>query len=759
MRYRYFLFILTLAFAQLTYGQINVVEGTILNQEGRTVSMVKIQEVGAKSYTYSDDHGHFVIQISSSQSKLQFVHSAYNQLVIPVQDTAEITVFLSLAYGGNGYDMGGKAGYSDFNTKNTNKQLQSMPYFLGEADVNRQIQMLPGVDHGNEGFSNLLVRGGNVDENLMLYNGTPIYNYNHIFGLSSVFHASSINDVRLHKGISSARYGGRLSSVIELETAKNAEFTGLSGDAEISMMTASINVRNIKADQFFTFSLRRSYIDQFFPTEFRQNDFNIYLYDVQMNYGKDLANGNLEINFLNTKDHYFLSNTFKPDSFQQLRYDLNFDWGNTIGAVKYKQFLSKRLKAEHSVHFSRFGTDVSQKISLFSLVSSGGVPTSTIFIARNIREYIGQSNWNYIRDNLTSVEFGTQLFCKTYRPSFATTSSKDFDDQPDEEAQYGKKRHSASIEWVTYGEMVRFFDNMKVSAGLRNTLYYYDDFIGFFPEPRLHISIPTEKGSTVKFGYNRHFQFTRLVNSGGTEGISNFWVPATSSIQPQRSDIINAEFEHKLGEDYALSVGAYAKWLTNIYLPKDLDDVSEPGNDWQDYMMAGSGMSYGFEAMILKNTGLFTGWLSYAYTHSERYFEDLASEPFLFDFDRPHMFKLYGAYQFNDEWDLGVNFLYGNGKPFSLPQGKFVDIYGNIQLDYSSINNYRSQNYQRLDLSVSKSLRNSQFDNKLRLYLYNVLNTRNPLDLVPEFEQNLSTFNVRRVYVSVVPGISYSIKF
>lgn len=755
MRILYILCLLTIS----TYGFAQeVLNGLVINSKEIPIANVKIQEVGTSNLCYSRSDGTFTLFRYSDEGSLMFSHNDYDSLV-RFGDSSSIKVFLTL--NGNEYNLGYLAAYTDFSTKNANKRLENMPYLLGEADVNRQLQMLPGVEHGNEGFSNLLIRGGNVDENLMLYNGTPVYNYNHLFGLSSLFHNNSIGDVKLHKGISSSKFGGRLSSVIEVETPKNSEFSGLSRELETSLLSAGLHIRNFnKGKDYFTFSARRSYIDLMYPIEFRQNELNAYLYDVQLNYGRFLKNGDLlEFSLMVSHDKYFEVARYEPDSVTVLRRDLDFNWGNILGSVKYNQKFNDQLKAEHSVHFSDFKSTLDVEYQILNLVGSGGIPTFVQEDKRGIREYIGQSNWEYNYENNTDIYFGSQLNIKTYRPIYTEVSSTNFDNEADSEDQFGVKRYQGSVEFTLYGEYARTFNKLEVIGGFRSTLYNYKELTGVYFEPRLNLHYKLDNNTILKMAYNRNHQFTKLINTGGTEGVYNFWVPATDRVRPQVADIVSLDIERKIGDDYAAVASVYYKDMRNIHVVNNFYEAIDAEVDWQDQIFLGSGTAYGVELMFQKHWGMVTGWVGYSYAKSDRLFPDLSVEPFSFAFDRRHMLKAYMNMKFNRYWDFGINALYGSGQLFSIPDGIFYDLEGNLQLEYSSFNNYQSQDYQRIDLSVSKVRRSSSMNQKWKFYLYNTLSRKNTLSLSPGFESGFTTFEVDRLYVSIVPGVSYLITF
>ena len=286
----YNLFVILFLFTFHVFGQ-SFAQGIIYDQDDNSITNVQVTVSGTKNTSFSDDNGKFILKYYNEETPVIFSHPDYDTLKITLKPYENRIIYMQSGVRTNDYHLGFMAGFIDFGNKNKNKNLENMPYFLGESDVNRQLQMLPGIEQGTEGYSNLFVRGGDVDQNLILYNGTPIYNPNHLFGISSTFHHKSIKNTRIHKGLSSARFGGRVSSYIELESEKTSNYSGLDGEFEMTPLNAGIYISSInKGKGFFTLAARRSWLDLLTPPESRQNSINANIYDIQMNFGKVLEN-------------------------------------------------------------------------------------------------------------------------------------------------------------------------------------------------------------------------------------------------------------------------------------------------------------------------------------------------------------------------------------------------------------------------------------------------------------------------------------
>ena len=739
--------------------------GTIYDQKDNSITNVQVSVSGTKITSFSDDKGEFILKYYDEEIPVILTHPEYDTLKIVLKPHENRIIYLQSTAQTNDYHLGYMAGFIDFGNKNKNKNLENMPYFLGESDVNRQLQMLPGIEQGTEGYSNLFVRGGDVDQNLILYNGTPIYNPNHLFGISSTFHHKSIKNTRVHKGLSSAKLGGRVSSYIELESEKTSNYSGLDGEFEMTPLNAGIYISSInKGKGFFTLAARRSWFDLLTPPESRQNTFNANIYDVQLNFGKVLENQDeIEFNFMNTRDFYFIS--LQDDSSQNLSntriIGLTLKWSNFLASAKYKQRLNSNLTATHQFYYSGYQASSGIKEELFD-VNIRTIPTTERVLQRGIRDFGLNSDWAYHKDNKNTIHFGVQSSSRFFQPGKLTYTSVGYPTIDDIKTITGNEKYTGSSEIAIYAEdRLRLNSNLIFDLGFRQVHYAHNGFSKFAFEPRLHATYFLENRDVFKFGYNRHNQFIGQLNIGTTGSPDNIWVPATELAKPRKVDVLEASYERKIGNQFAASFNLYSKTFRNLVEVSNLSDAGDPELDWQSSVVFGSGRSYGTEFFIQKSKGDITGWLSYAYSRSFRNFEDLEDDEYEYNFDRPHMLKLYvNITNPISEWNFGFNYIIGSGQLFTLPIGKFRDINGDTQLEYNTLNNYRSNTYQRFDISVIRLNNSYGLEQEWRFYLYNALGHKNPLNVAASFDStNFSQLQIDRAYLAFVPGIAYIVKF
>lgn len=741
--------------------------GVIRDAQEHPVPFVKVEEPQTGNIAFSDDEGVFLLSYYGEDSRIVFSKQGYDSLVRPLNGEKSVVVYLNPRVDNNDYHLGYQAGFLDFKNKNKNKNLENMPYLLGESDINRQLQMLPGIEQGNEGYSNLFVRGGDVDQNLLLYNGTPVYNSNHIFGISSVFHNTSINNTSIYRGIAPSKFGGRGSSVISLETQKNGRSTdGLEGEFELTPLNAGLYMEKIiKDDYYYTIAARRSWIDILIPIEVKQNSLNANIYDIQANFGKKLKNNDrLDYSLLHTRDFYFVGlQSNDTATGQQSTFSLDQRWSNLVSSAKYTQYFKDKFTAVHSVFYSGYRSLFTlRQVQQDSLNPRINPPTAENSLTRGIRDIGIHSDWDYQYNNRHRISFGIQSNTRLFLVGKSEYTTTNFPGVIDVLEIEGSENYVPAVEVYIYGEdNFRMNENVFLNVGLRNTIYNYDGFTRLALEPRIHFTSFLANRDAIKLAYNRHNQFVNQLNLGQAGGPDNLWVPSTKDILPLTVNMLEAAYERKLGSEFAMTVNVYLKTFQNLTRVSDLTDAGDPKLDWRSSVVQGTGQATGAEIMFQKSKGDFTGWVSYAYSQSTRLFEDLNEEEFDFTFNRPHMFKLYANFspKYSD-WKLGFNYLIGNGQLFTLPIGKFRDIDGNTVLEYNALNNYRSPMYQRFDLSLIRNKNIQGPDQQWRFYMYNVFGNRNPIALSADFMDNsFTSLTVNRAYLAFVPGIAYIVKF
>jgi ferric enterobactin receptor len=662
------------------------------------------------------------------------------------------------------------------------KQITTLPS-IGEVDIFRSLQLLPGVSATNESSSGLYVRGGTPDQNLVLLDGMTVYKVDHFFGFFSAFNANAVKDVQLYKGGFPAKYGGRTSSVVDL-TGKTGSFEKFGGSAGVNFLSANAMIEVPIAKKFsLLLAGRRSYTDviqsnlyknitgNFIDTDqqFRNLDFNeiepvFYFFDWNGKLSfrptdKDL----ISISTYNGKDFLDQSRNLLREvdvgaNIPIRHLDLSIiektDWGNTGGSLKWsRQWNSKwysNLLIAGSEYFSNYSID-----ALFQQT----IP-ATDSLENEIR--VGAVESNRVRDYSLKLDNELQLSEKnklTFGVAHTITEidySAIRDDSitiltSDQNSYYSSVYLANS--WTPNGKL-------NIEGGLR--VSYYELTEDFLYSPRLSISYKLTERIKLKTAYGLHYQFVnRIINETITEGSRDFWLLADGNLVD-----ISSAAHYVLGGSYET-----AGWLFDIEgYWKELEGLSEFSlrfRDSEDYnpeelFFTGNGVAKGIEFLIQKKAGRYSGWISYSLGEVVHNFNDLNNgDSFYALHDQRHELKLINSYDIGD-WSIAANFIYGSGKPFSEPEGFYtIEQLNGDDLQYVSIakkNASRIPPYLRLDISAHHRFPIGKARGDFGLSLFNIFGRKNIWYYKYDFQQ-VPYLKTEVNYLGFTPNISFKLDF
>jgi hypothetical protein len=749
----------------------SILSGVIMGQDEKPIQGVTIKELGRRNYTTSDYYGNFKLRITSAESDVIVSHPEYDSLELRLHVAQFHKIFLTLRIEGNPHNLHGNVGSHDFRHKLPDIEWEAVPYIFGEPDVNRKIQMLPGIEQGIDGFSNLHVRGGSNDQNLYLYNGIPIYNYNQLFGLTSIFSINGLENVEVDKGISSARFGGRLSSVIQLQPNRRQMFDGLTGSFDINILSAGLFLQNnIGKEGHFSLNARRSWIDLLIPVEIREDIINVVFYDINMNFAtkvnknKDL----LEVSFINARTRLNVGFNLPPDTtFHSIdsisirppgRIGLGLKTFSTAGIVKLTQNYSRKFSGTYSAYGSYYRfSDETELIRNTNI--SINPPRISLETSNAILDIGINADYSYFNSNRSMWYFGIQNSIKSYNFGYyRSENSPDRTGRQPEVLEIGEKSLQPTVETALYAEN-RFRPTMNTIIDIGGRVVFFSGLGGEYLriEPRVDYTNKIADRTFFKAAFNTHHQFVHLLNNGNVGGQLNLWVPSTENIKPSSSHILSAGIDHIINKKAAIQVVGYGKLMRNLLVASDIFGAIDPRGDWQSNVAAGSGRTAGIEFIFNYNSRYSKTFLSYTFSRAFRIFDELFVNEFLFAEDRPHMFKLTSSTEITDELFAGFVFMIGSGRLFTIPSGRYLDIDGNYVLETTSFNNYRSPFYSRLDFNI-----NWERDyGIIKFGVYNVLANSNTVNVTPEFDQ-IRFANVRLIreyYFRFIPTAGYTLKF
>jgi hypothetical protein len=656
-------------------------------------------------------------------------------------------------------------------------KLDKIPMILGEKDVLRMIQLLPGVKSGGEASSGIYVRGGGPDQNLILLDGVPVYNTQHLFGFFSVFNSDALSNVTLIKGGFPARYGGRASSVLDMRM-KEGNMKNYNVEGSISSISSRILVEGpIKKDKTsFAFSARRSYLDLFYrPFLISQNtDGGFFFHDF-----------NAKIQHkINDKHHIYLSGYFGLDKlFFKLKPSIFYGsdatsyenqagfaltWGNSLGVLRWNYKMSPKLFMNTTATFSDYKFDINfnGRSEVIPPNEQPIISTFDIGYYSGIRDWNVKSDFTYFPNPDHHIKFGVSETYHTFSPGISYVIFDDQDFQFDT-IMGSDKQYSNEIS-LYFEDDFKISDRLKINYGVHNSIFIATTKTYNELQPRFSGNFMLDDVSSIKFGATRMAQFLHLLTNSGIGLPSDLWVPTTDLIKPITANQFNIGYHRELSKEINFSFETYYKKLNNIIQYKEGSDFINLNNDWQDRVTAGQGWTYGGEIFIEKRKGRYTGWLGYTLSWSQRQFDSLNfGEKFYYRYDRRHDLSLVISYDINDHWDLGIVFVYGTGNAVTIgsqnysiaPNYQNSLFGGGIINNFEQLNNYRMPAYHRLDFAANYKKDKKWGHSVISMSIYNVYNRQNPFILYTDVNNQGKAGLYQLSLFPFIPSVAWKFKF
>jgi outer membrane receptor for ferrienterochelin and colicin len=629
--------------------------------------------------------------------------------------------------------------------------IKSLPAFLGEVDVLKAIQLLPGIQSGNEGSTGLYVRGGSPDQNLILLDGVPVYNASHLFGFFSVFNADAIKSVNVIKGGFPARYGGRLSSVIDINM-KDGDQNKYHAEGGIGLIASRLTLEGPiqKGKSSFMISGRRTYIDVL-TKPFMSKDFKAgyYFYDL-----------NAKVNFtLGPKDNIYISGYGGNDKFSvteeygsnsKYNFTSALNWGNITAVARWNHQFSPRLFGNLTTYYSqyRFGVSTEQKDEY-----NGQDERYLLKYRSGINDKALRYDLEFTPSIRHAIRTGVSAVAHTYTPSAMQTkitgTSNPTDTTEGDPVIKGTEL-DAYIE-----DEIRISDRLKGNFGLHWTGFSVGASFFNYLQPRASLRYKINDQMSAKASYVQMAQFIHLLTNSSIGLPTDLWLPATDRVKPQRSwqAAVGLAYTHKSGIE--LSVEGYYKQMDGVIEYKEGASFLGRSTGWEDKVLIGMGSSYGAELFLQKTKGRFTGMAGYTLSWTNRKFDELNNgAPFPYRYDRRHDIKLAAVFRVTPGIELSADWVYGTGNAITIPIGSFTGPSGQEMEIYGPRNGYRMAPYHRGDISARFIKQMKRHERAWVIGVYNVYNRKNPFFIYRDGAQfkQVSLF-------PIIPSISYQFKF
>ncbi len=662
------------------------------------------------------------------------------------------------------------------------EQIKAAPALLGEVDVLKTLQLLPGVQSGNEGTSGLYVRGGGPDQNLILLDGVPVYNASHLFGFFSVFNADAINNVQLIKGGFPARYGGRLSSVIDINL-KEGNMKEFHGEGSIGLIASKLTLEGpiIKDKTSFIVSGRRTYADliarpiiQASAPEGEEQTLGYYFYDLNAKINHRFSDRDrLFLSAYLGDDHFYSRFVHQDEANGTLKSEdqIGLNWGNITSALRWNHVFGPKLFANTTLTYSRYRFSTTQKYNYEYLddeqqkVSDQG----TQQYLSSIKDYAAKLDFDYIPSPRHYVRFGANATHHTFRPGVLNVRYQN-GDEVEQGTQLGSQATEA-VETAAYVEDDWEITNrVKLNVGLHVSGFQVEDALYTSWQPRLAGRFLLNNQLSLKASYVQMAQFIHLLTNSGVGLPTDLWVPATSRIRPQQSHQWALGAARTWKQGYEVSLEGYYKTMSNLIEYKEGASFMNVNRDWQDKVATGDGRSYGAELLVQKKQGRTTGWLGYTLSWSNRQFDALNfGRRFPYKYDRRHDIGLAVMHQWKERVEVSFAWVFGTGNTITLPtaiydrQGDTFDFNTDSQLySYGERNGHRMRAYHRLDASITFRKPTRWGERAWVFGVYNAYSRRNPFYLYyTEFYSNFDEAGqFRQVSLfPIIPSVSYRFNF
>lgn len=659
------------------------------------------------------------------------------------------------------------------------KTISKIPAFLGEVDIIRSILFLPGVSTVGEGATGFNVRGGGVDQNLVLLDEAPVYNSSHLFGFFSVFNPDAVKDVKLVKGGAQAQYGGRLSSILDVRLKEgNNKTWGVAGGVGLIFSRLMIEAPIKKDKGSFLIAARRSYLDilakPFLSGTLKEAVFNFYDLTMKANYR------------LGSKDQIFLSGYFGRDNFGSPN-AFKFNWGNTTATLRWNHVFGNKLFMNLTTFYSNYDYRL-----------GFGTGRDTFDWNSKILNYSIKPEFNWYLNEKNTITFGGQSIFYTFEPGSAVATSNGQTINISLPKRYSLEnavfigneqtvnsrfsmQYGLRFSWFNYlgpGKVYEYANDTPIGqrrdtissrqAGHLENIKTYYNF-----EPRFSAKYELTSTQSIKASYNRMAQYIHLISNTTASTPLDVWTPSTNNIKPQLADQVAVGYfrNQKIkGQNYEFSVEGYYKTFQNVIDYIDGADLLL-NRFLEGDLLVGKGRAYGLEFFIKKATGKFNGWISYTLARTERQIVGInRGEWYPNRFDQLHRLNLVGFYELNDRWSFSADLQMSTGTPATFPTNRIeVQGYAIPHNSQDSRNNVRIPWYHRVDISATLQGRKFKKNGKKRknedywvFSVYNIYNRRNPFSIY--FRQNpdvpAQTEAVRfSVIGSFIPSASYNFKF
>lgn len=770
------------------------ISGYIYDSKSKeTLIGATVYDLKSKVGTTTNNYGFYSISIPEGNSEVVFSYVGYEKQIIKARITKDtsLLIYLKQSTTLEEVTIEGKSESKRFIEEATPGKIvinpstiTALPSLTGESDLLKSLQLLPGVKSGTEGTTGLYVRGGNIDQNLYLVDGIPIYNPNHLMGFISTFNTDAIKNIEFYKGSFPARYGGRASSVVDIRM-KDGNMDKVQGDASIGLISAKFNIEGpiYKDKTTFNISARRTYLDLLLrPVIAYQNslyesedvDFGYYFTDVNFKINHVFNPKNrLTASLYWGEDKYKFSvnekNNYTSESAEyssEDKIEAGVKWGNLISNINWAYELSNIVFGNLSFSYNRYRSNINTKMITSSSYNSNDIKNEfELNFFSGIEDFSLKNDYNIYINGWNSINCGLSYTFHTYSPEVTSVSGSNNNVY---EEYYKMTNRVIGNEIIAYVEdEMNFTEKFSINPGIHFNIFNVGDQTYLSLQPRFGMRYSIFKNLSFKGGYAMMNQNIHLLANGIVSMPTDLWVPVTEKIKPITTHQLSGGLFYSLKDWVNISAEGYYKKLNNVIDYKDGISSFSTSENWESKVDQGFGEAYGMEFMAQRNNGNTTGWISYTLSWAYREFPNggiNGGRRYFDKYDSRHQINITLIHKFSEKFDIAASWVFNTGSRVSIPIASYYNPMDNEEdNDYSEIlnvygdrNNFKMPNYHRLDLSLNFHKKKKYGKSTWSINIYNAYNRKNAMFLsTGDSPTTLKAYSI----MPFIPTLSYTYSF
>ncbi|HEY1007177.1 MAG TPA: TonB-dependent receptor [Sphingobacteriaceae bacterium] len=745
---------------------------------GERLAGASVYSMTDRAGTIGNAYGYFSLKVKSRQQQIILTAVGYrtDTLLLNVETDTLVRLTLSPAPALLNEVIVTDHGKRNLSINQANMaslspaEIRALPRFAGEVDVVKALQLLPGIKGGKEGSSDLHVRGGGPDQNLILLDGVPIYNSAHSLGVFSVFNADAIRSVELSKGSFPSRYGGRLSSVMDIRL-KDGNRDHFRYDVSLGLISSRLLLEGpLNEKTTFMMGVRRTYLDLVAALAQRgsPDKGNYNFYDLNAKVSHQLSEKD-RLHFSIYSGNDVLGTRSESASGNKDRNSLS--WGNMTTAFRYNRVFNRDLFANLTLTYTDYRFGVNSRYQHTQPSSAYELDFSS-----KIRDAGMKMDFEYTPANHHYIRFGATAVRHDFRPNVTRLVIEDVN-SPQADTSFSHNNAVASEYFLYAEDEIRLGRNLEMNAGLHFSGFHVQQKNYLSLQPRASLNWLISDREAIRASYAEMSQYIHLLSTAGTGTPADIWVPSTKRIAPQASWQSTLGYARSLfGEQLSFNIDCFYKEMNHVieyrqgvtFLEDELESslIGESSGSFEDKIAAGKGTAYGSEILVRKNGGQTSGWLGYTLSWSNRDLKGInQDQTYPYAYDSRHQLSLVLNHNLNDRIRLSGTWIYNSGVPATLPLSSyaFYDEFGNTGASLENVNvrnNIRMRSYHRLDLGISFVKQKKRGERSWNISVYNAYNRKNPYYIrAGDPAYNGRTRVTEYSLLPILPSFSYSYSF